>query len=194
MKISRAIAVLVLAAAACAVPTASGAAGVNPPSCVARAMKWVPPRHMVVLTCRDGSRQAGRIAEFDSTRGTLLFMPVAAGASTHALPATDVVRLEWRERGKPSAVAAVFGFAIGGIIGGAIAVWANSAGYSMSLNSGILITGLGAALGLVAGVEASSAWSQADYYAVDGRGDSENLPTRPSGRQSAQSPVKRDWL
>ena len=157
-------------------------------------MQWIPPRHKVTLICRDGSRPAGRIAEFDSTRGTLQFMPVDARASMRALPATEVVRLEWRERGKPSVAAAVGGFVLGGLIGYAIVGLTLSPEDPAGLRGidlkyvpfGIAITGLGAMFGTVAGAEASSARSHQDY-AVDCEGGPENLPPRPRGRESSAS-------
>ena len=194
MKISRAIAILVLTVAACAVRTASGTDGVNPPNCVARAMQWIPPGQKVTLICRDGSRSAGRVAEFDSTRGTLLFQPADARISRRALFGTEVLRLEWRERGKPRADAAALGFLLGGLIGFAIGdatrpAERHGSGLDFDFRSEthvLGITALGAVLGMGTALEVSSASSHYDY-AVDCEGGLENLPPRPRGRGSSAS-------
>ncbi len=183
MESSRGTVILALAVAACcAAPApASGTDGVDSSRCVARAMQWIQPGHKVMLICRDGSRQAGRIAAFDSTRGTLQFAPVAGGAA-YDLPAAAVARLEWRERATPSPVVALLGLAVGSIIGVAIALPASSDNHSISLDTALLITSLGAALGVVGTVEASVALSEPNYYATDCRGGPENLPTRRPAR------------
>jgi hypothetical protein len=181
MKMPRAIAILALAVATCSVPTASGTDGVNPPCCVARAMQYIPPGHKVTLLCRDGSRSAGRITAFDSMRGTLLFQPTDARAPMRTLPATDVVRLEWRESGKPSFAAGAVGFVLGGLIGLGVSLWTNPVEHHRqlssesvsdavhSISSSIGITALGAGLGTGAGLLASA--SSHHIHAVDCRDD-----------------------
>jgi len=198
MKMSTAIAILGLAVVACSVPAASGADQVNPPCCVARAMQWIPPEHKVTLVYRDGSRQVGRVAEFDSTQGTPLFRDVKA---RHARPAAEVVRLEWREwgTGKPSVVAAVAGAVLGGLIGYGI-----SGGCRTHTDSGTLAeldidfdytplyaTISCAAIGMITGLVAS----QHHDYVVDCQGGPESLPQRSPGRWNSASggPQHRPW-
>jgi hypothetical protein len=203
MKILRAIAILALAVAACFVPAASGSDEGKLAACVEGAMKWITPGQPVTLFCRDGSRSPGRIVEFDSTRGTLLFQPVGKRASRRDLPSADIMRLEWREsgKGKPSVGAAIGGLAIGALLGYMI----GTAGPEHT-NSGTLGSFRfdfdftpayasigGAAVGMIVGLVVSQACSHRDY-AVDDRGERANLSLRPGESESALPRARRHLL
>jgi hypothetical protein len=190
MKMSTASAILGLALVACSVPAAAGAEGVTPPCCVGRALQWIPPGHEITLVYRDGTRQVGRITEFDATRASLLLQDENAG---RVLPAAEVVRLEWRERasGWWSVGAALGGLVLGGLIGYGISegIHPQSGGFGVGIDENLVYATIGvAALGMITGLVVSGAWSHHDY-AVDCEGGPESLPHHPHGHVNSASGV-----
>ena len=169
--------IAIAAVAACGGPARSAPSPADSvhTRCVDDALRQVPPQQTVMLICRDGSRAKGEVLEFDASRGLIRLLPDGAPRRGHtdawftpadprhaprAVPAADVMRLEWREPGGSGTVGAIAGLLIGCLLGGLI-------GYSTApeshdfldfteLEHAIAGTAIGGALGLSLGVVMAS--------------------------------------
>jgi len=165
------------AVAACGGPaqSASSAADSTHTRCVENALRQVPPRRTVTLICRDGSQARGEILGFDASQGTVRLLPQGARRpgradawftpaderfEPRALPAADVMRLQWQEGDGSVVVGAILGLLIGGLAGGALGASTVPAPEGFLDFSGLrnTMTGvaIGAAVGLTLGVVMTS--------------------------------------
>jgi len=153
--------------------------------CVQQALRRIPPGHAVMLTCRDGSQTRGEILGLDDSRGLIRLLPdpaspgfAPAGARHEplALPAADVMRLTWSERGGKEFVGGVVGLLIGGATGLVLGAAAGPHEHNFLAGlydlecaaTGAAIGGtLGLALGVIVGAS-SRHWRSADCW--DGSG------------------------
>ena len=143
--------------------------------CVEDALRLVPPRQIVTLTCWDGSRAKGEILGFDASQGVIRLLPDGAPRPGHSdawftpadprfalrtLPAADVTRLEWRGRGGSGTAGAILGLLLGALVGGLVgdATSPETTGFLdfTRLEHTVAGTAIGGFLGLVVGYVASS--------------------------------------